>query len=85
MFEITQFKPMSNLHTLKSDKHQETAQIVLARYGRMFRGNKVENAAEAGAAAIVLFKDLAEPDKKERYPFSEYAPSSAGERGTVGS
>ena len=44
----------------------------------------MKNAAEAGALAIVLFKDLMDPDTKERFPLSEYAPSSAGERGTVG-
>ena len=59
-------------------------QVVLARYGEIFRGNKVKNAADAGALAIVLFKDLTDPGSKDRFPLSEFAPSSSGERGTVG-
>ena len=59
-------------------------QVVLARYGQTFRGNKVKNAADAGALAIVLFKDLLDPDREDRFPLSEFAPSSAGERGTIG-
>lgn len=56
---------------------------MLARYGDEFRGNKVSNAAAAGATAIVLFKDLTLPSDHVRYPESELAPSSAGERGSV--
>ena len=44
----------------------------------------MKNAADAGALAIVLFKDLLDPDRADRFPLSEFAPSSAGERGTIG-
>ena len=56
---------------------------MLARYGGGYRGNKVKLAADAGAVAIVLFKDLKLPSNHLRYPQSEFAPSSAAERGNV--
>ncbi|GAB6026431.1 hypothetical protein CHUAL_012631 [Chamberlinius hualienensis] len=66
-----------------------TGKIVIARYGEIFRGNKVNLASQYGALAIILFNDPyqyaqdgEEPDKV--YPHSKWLPSSGAQRGSIG-
>ena len=49
----------------------------------MFRGNQAKYALDSGAAAIVFFKDLSKPQEDKRFPQSEWAPDTAGARGTI--
>ncbi|XP_041513515.1 N-acetylated-alpha-linked acidic dipeptidase 2 [Microtus oregoni] len=59
--------------------------IVIARYGKIFRGNKVKNAMLAGALGIVLYSDPADycaPDVQP-YPKGWNLPGTAAQRGNV--
>ena len=59
--------------------------IVLARYGKIFRGLKVRNAERAGAAAVVIYSDPADDGfaKADAYPRGPARPSDAIQRGSV--
>lgn len=62
-----------------------TGKIVIARYGKIFRGNKVKNAILAGAKGIILFSDPADycaPGVKP-YPDGWNLPGGAAQRGNV--
>ncbi|MEX0979754.1 MAG: M20/M25/M40 family metallo-hydrolase [Gemmatimonadota bacterium] len=59
--------------------------IVLARYGRSFRGIKAQLAEENGAVGIVMFSDPADDGyvMGEMYPDGPYRPGSGVQRGSV--
>ncbi|KAH7293098.1 hypothetical protein KP509_28G011800 [Ceratopteris richardii] len=60
--------------------------IVIARYGKIFRGDIVNLAAKAGAAAAIIYSDpfdYAEGGKKGFYPDSAFLPPYGVQRGTV--
>ncbi|KAG8518607.1 N-acetylated-alpha-linked acidic dipeptidase 2, partial [Galemys pyrenaicus] len=59
--------------------------IVLARYGKVFRGNKVKNAAAAGALGVILFSDPADYSAPGVRPYPEgwNLPGAAVQRGNV--
>uniref|UniRef100_A0A8C5QKS4 Glutamate carboxypeptidase 2 n=1 Tax=Leptobrachium leishanense TaxID=445787 RepID=A0A8C5QKS4_9ANUR len=62
-----------------------TGKIVIARYGKIFRGNKVKNAMLAGAKGLILFSDPADycaPGVKP-YPDGWNLPGGAAQRGNV--
>ncbi|XP_056417400.1 N-acetylated-alpha-linked acidic dipeptidase 2-like isoform X2 [Hyla sarda] len=62
-----------------------TGKIVIARYGKIFRGNKVKNAILAGAKGIILYSDPADycaPGVKP-YPDGWNLPGDAAQRGNV--
>ncbi|KAM7086180.1 N-acetylated-alpha-linked acidic dipeptidase 2 isoform 2-T3 [Molossus nigricans] len=62
-----------------------TGKIVIARYGKIFRGNKVNNAVSAGAIGIILYSDPADysaPDVQS-YPEGWNLPGTAAQRGNV--
>ncbi|KAJ8368083.1 hypothetical protein SKAU_G00081110 [Synaphobranchus kaupii] len=62
-----------------------TGKIVIARYGKIFRGNKVKNAILAGATGIILFSDPADycaPGVKT-YPDGWNLPGGGAQRGNV--
>ncbi|KAF6019350.1 hypothetical protein EB796_022317 [Bugula neritina] len=63
-----------------------TDAIVLARYGKIFRSNKVKLAAELGAKAVILYSDphdYTSPTDNSSYPNSWWLPSTGVQRGTV--
>uniref|UniRef100_A0A672PAE0 Aminopeptidase NAALADL1 n=1 Tax=Sinocyclocheilus grahami TaxID=75366 RepID=A0A672PAE0_SINGR len=62
-----------------------SGKIVIARYGKIFRGNKVKNAILAGAKGIVLFSDPADycADGVEPYPDGWNLPGGGTQRGNV--
>ncbi|XP_055981096.1 N-acetylated-alpha-linked acidic dipeptidase 2 isoform X2 [Sorex fumeus] len=62
-----------------------TGKIVIARYGKIFRGNKVKNAMLAGATGIILFSDPADYSAPEVQPYPKgwNLPGSAAQRGNV--
>jgi N-acetylated-alpha-linked acidic dipeptidase len=60
--------------------------IVLARYHAIYRGDIVENAANAGAVAAIIYsdpQDYAANYTQEVYPHSQWLPPSGIQRGTV--
>ncbi|KAL0175133.1 hypothetical protein M9458_031101, partial [Cirrhinus mrigala] len=62
-----------------------SGKIAIARYGKIFRGNKVKNAMLAGAKGIVLFSDPADycADGVEPYPDGWNLPGGGAQRGNV--
>jgi N-acetylated-alpha-linked acidic dipeptidase len=59
--------------------------IVLARYGKLFRGLKVREAQKRGAHGILIFSDPADDGyaRGDVYPDGPFRPGSAIQRGSV--
>ena len=60
----------------------------MARYGKIFRGNKVKNCQDAGAIGVILFSDpgdvAVQGTKPENvYPNTIFLPGSGVQRGSV--
>ncbi|XP_030633559.1 N-acetylated-alpha-linked acidic dipeptidase 2 [Chanos chanos] len=62
-----------------------SGKIVIARYGKIFRGNKVKNAVLAGAKGIILFSDPADycAEGVHVYPHGWSLPGGGVQRGNV--
>ncbi|XP_031599149.1 N-acetylated-alpha-linked acidic dipeptidase 2 [Oreochromis aureus] len=62
-----------------------TGKIVIVRYGKIFRGNKVKNAVLAGAKGIIMFSDPADywADGIQPYPDGWNLPARGAQRGNV--
>uniref|UniRef100_A0A146XG42 Glutamate carboxypeptidase 2 n=1 Tax=Fundulus heteroclitus TaxID=8078 RepID=A0A146XG42_FUNHE len=62
-----------------------TGKIVIARYGKIFRGNKVKNAMLAGAKGVILFSDPADywAAGVQPYPDGWNLPGGGAQRGNV--
>ncbi|TRY59122.1 hypothetical protein DNTS_009563, partial [Danionella cerebrum] len=62
-----------------------SGKILIARYGKIFRGNKVKNAVLAGAKGIVLYSDPADywAEGVEPYPRGWNLPAGGAQRGNV--
>lgn len=63
-----------------------TGKIVLARYGKIFRGDKVSIAADHGAIGIIIYSDPADYSidvNDPVYPDSWWLPGTGVQRGTV--
>uniref|UniRef100_A0A8C4UFP6 Glutamate carboxypeptidase 2 n=1 Tax=Falco tinnunculus TaxID=100819 RepID=A0A8C4UFP6_FALTI len=62
-----------------------TGKIVIARYGKIFRGNKVKNAELAGAKGLILFSDPADycAPGTDPYPNGWNLPGGGAQRGNV--
>lgn len=62
-----------------------TGKIVLARYGRNFRGYKVKYAQEMGASAVLIYTDPADMGyaKGATYPEGRFANDSTIQRGSL--
>ncbi|KAL3881663.1 hypothetical protein ACJMK2_028073 [Sinanodonta woodiana] len=64
-----------------------TNKIVIARYGKIFRGDKVLNAQRFNAIGVILYTDPANYDiygTSNTYPNSWWMPDTGVQRGTVG-
>uniref|UniRef100_A0A8C5FR03 N-acetylated alpha-linked acidic dipeptidase 2 n=1 Tax=Gadus morhua TaxID=8049 RepID=A0A8C5FR03_GADMO len=62
-----------------------TGKIVIVRYGKIFRGNKVKNAMLAGAKGIIMFSDPADYSAVgvQPYPDGWNLPGGGAQRGNV--
>ncbi|XP_031716346.1 N-acetylated-alpha-linked acidic dipeptidase 2 isoform X1 [Anarrhichthys ocellatus] len=62
-----------------------TGKIVIVRYGKIFRGNKVKNAMLAGAKGIIMFSDPADycAAGVQSYPDGWNLPGGGAQRGNV--
>lgn len=64
-----------------------TGKIVIMRYGKIFRGNKVLNAQNCGAVGALLYSDPADyspQGMKETFPKTWWLPGTGTQRGTIG-
>ncbi|XP_066957669.1 N-acetylated-alpha-linked acidic dipeptidase 2-like [Macrobrachium rosenbergii] len=64
-----------------------TGHIVIARYGKIYRGNKLLHAEERGAVGVILYSDprdvaLEGVQPQEVYPNTFWLPGSGMQRGT---
>jgi len=62
--------------------------ICMARYGKIFRGNKAENAAVAGCSGLIIFMDpstvaMQGTDEANVYPNTFWMPGTAVQRGSL--
>ncbi len=59
--------------------------VVLCRYGKVFRGNKVEEAQLRGAVAVLIYSDPADDGaaKGATFPAGPYRPAGSLQRGSV--
>ncbi|XP_071962718.1 N-acetylated-alpha-linked acidic dipeptidase 2-like [Antedon mediterranea] len=60
--------------------------LVIARYGKIFRGSKVQLAEAAGAKGVILYSDpddYASEEAKDVYPNDWWLPGSGAQRGNV--
>ncbi|XP_025056618.1 glutamate carboxypeptidase 2 isoform X2 [Alligator sinensis] len=62
-----------------------TGKIVIVRYGKIFRGNKVKNAELAGAKGVILYSDPADycAPGVDPYPKGWNLPGAGAQRGNV--
>ncbi|XP_003219416.3 putative N-acetylated-alpha-linked acidic dipeptidase [Anolis carolinensis] len=62
-----------------------SGKIVIARYGKIFRGNKVKNAEMAGAKGVILYSDPANSCAPgvDPYPDGWNLPGGGAQRGNV--
>ncbi|XP_046364744.2 N-acetylated-alpha-linked acidic dipeptidase 2-like [Haliotis rufescens] len=63
-----------------------TGKIVIVRYGKIFRGSKVQIAADHGATGVIIFSDPADYTWKgdpRVYPETWWLPGSGSQRGTI--
>ncbi|XP_047374904.1 putative N-acetylated-alpha-linked acidic dipeptidase isoform X2 [Sciurus carolinensis] len=62
-----------------------SGKIVIARYGKVFRGNKVKNAQLAGAKAVILYSDPADyfAPGVQSYPDGWNLPGRGVQRGNI--
>nr|XP_033804589.1 N-acetylated-alpha-linked acidic dipeptidase 2-like isoform X1 [Geotrypetes seraphini] len=62
-----------------------SGKIVIARYGKIFRGNKVKNAIQAGAKGIILYSDPSDycAPGVDPYPDGWNLPGGGAQRGNV--
>ncbi|XP_041437040.1 N-acetylated alpha-linked acidic dipeptidase 2 L homeolog isoform X2 [Xenopus laevis] len=72
-------------HLERNMKINCTGKIVIARYGKIFRGNKVKNAILSGAKGIILYSDPVDycAPGVEPYPNGWNLPSGGVQRGNV--
>ncbi|KAM7288339.1 N-acetylated-alpha-linked acidic dipeptidase 2 [Ixodes scapularis] len=64
---------------------QVAGNVVIIRFGRVFRGNKIKQAEKQGAAAVILYPDPADYALEPRRPFPESMslPGDAVSSGTL--
>ena len=70
---------------LEREEIDVAGRIVLARYGKVFRGLKVYEAQQRGATAVLIYSDPADDGymKGDVYPDGPMRPASAIQRGSV--
>ncbi|XP_070577790.1 N-acetylated-alpha-linked acidic dipeptidase 2-like [Ptychodera flava] len=63
-----------------------TGKILIARYGKIFRGNKAKHAEHHGAIGLILYSDPADYGSKNAtsvYPHSWWLPDTGAQRGNL--
>ncbi|KAJ4768510.1 Transferrin receptor protein 2 [Rhynchospora pubera] len=60
-----------------------TGTVVLARYGKIYRGDIVKNAQDAGALGVLVYSDYEDYAKGEAFPAGPWLPQSGVQVGSV--
>lgn len=60
-----------------------TGTVVLARYGKIFRGDIVKNAQDAGAAAVLVYSDYEDYAKGDTFPAGQWLPETGVQVGST--
>lgn len=60
-----------------------TGTVVLARYGKIFRGDIVKNAQDAGAAAVLVYSDYEDYAKGYTFPAGQWLPETGVQVGST--
>ena len=70
---------------LEEENYTIKDHICIARYGKIFRGNKARYAESFGCRALILFSDQADyaQDWIDPYPDSWFLPKTGAQRGTT--
>jgi N-acetylated-alpha-linked acidic dipeptidase len=59
--------------------------LILCKYGKVFRGNKIKMAEKYGAGGVLLYDDpyRSVPSDLGIYPEGQYLPDQGTQRGTI--
>ena len=70
---------------MKKNGFDVAGTICIARYGKIFRGNKARSAEENGCIGLILFSDSKDyaPEWSSPYPNSWFLPETGAQRGTT--
>ncbi|XP_068107993.1 putative N-acetylated-alpha-linked acidic dipeptidase [Hyperolius riggenbachi] len=60
-----------------------TGTVAIARYGKIYRGDKVSIAAEFGCAGMILYSDPADYVFGQVYPHDWWLPGTGAQRGSI--
>ncbi|KAJ3704062.1 hypothetical protein LUZ61_007767 [Rhynchospora tenuis] len=60
-----------------------TGTVVLARYGKIYRGDIVKNAQDAGASGVLVYSDYEDYAKGKAFPAGPWLPESGVQVGSV--
>ena len=79
---------VEDLKQLKELGMDVSGKICMARYGKIFRGNKVKNCQDAGAIGVILFSDPGDvavqgTEPENVYPNTIFLPGSGVQRGST--
>lgn len=79
---------VEDLQKLKELKVEVKGKICMARYGKIFRGNKVKHCQDAGAIGIIMFSDPGDvaaqgTEPENVYPNTIFLPGSGIQRGST--
>lgn len=79
------FGTRADFERLKAAGVDLAGKIALVRYGRCYRGIKVDLATEFGCAAVLLFSDPSSdgPDKGATWPQGPWKPDDDAQRGSI--
>ncbi|XP_027358753.1 probable glutamate carboxypeptidase LAMP1 [Abrus precatorius] len=69
--------------TLEKKGVNVSGTVVLARYGKIYRGDIVKNAYDAGAVGVVIFSDRKDYGGAKWFPDDKWLPPSGVQVGTV--
>ena len=77
---------VEDLRELKNLNMTVEGKICMARYGKIFRGNKIKNCQDAGAIGVILFSDPGDvaaqgTEPENVYPNTIFLPGSGIQRG----
>ncbi|XP_078168016.1 putative glutamate carboxypeptidase LAMP1 [Carex rostrata] len=74
---------VEDFDTLQSLGINVTGTVVLARYGKIFRGDIVKNAQDAGAAAVLVYSDYEDYAKGDTFPAGQWLPETGVQVGST--